>query len=171
MTEGIKTKPLMSKDALLRRIGEAYEELQRVVNALDENSISQSIGGGEWTVKDLLAHLASWEDILVRFHIGGLAFDEVIGMEGAVYRHTPYDEINEHLFMRHQGLTFEAAMGYWTEIHSRLLGELDVFPEDQLHQPHPQLSSGKAAGLNWIDYIVANTYEHYEEHLASLLKS
>ncbi len=168
MSEGVVTKPLMSKAALIQRISHTYSELQSAFEDFDEVAMATPIGNGDWTYKDILAHVASWEDILVRFHIGGEPFDQVLEMEGAIYRQTTFDEVNEHLNKRNKGLSVEEAKSFLNETHARVLEVLDSFPEDQLHQGHPQLSTGEYVSLNWIDYIIANTYEHYEEHLSTL---
>jgi hypothetical protein len=171
MSEGIVTKPLMSKEALIKRIESSYNELQLAYQSFDEVAMLDPLGEGDWAIKDILAHIASWEDILVRFHIGGEPFEQVIELDGARYRETTFDEVNDHLYERYKELSLEHAKALLEETHARVIKVLDSFPEDQLHQAHPQLSIGEYSSLNWIDYIVANTYEHYEEHLASLLKS
>lgn len=168
MSEGVVTKPLMSKEALIQRIKRTYSELQAAFQSFDEAAMARAIGDGDWTYMDIMSHIASWEDILVRFHMGGEPFDKVIGMEGAQYRETTFDEVNDHLHQKHKDLTAEQAKAFLGETHARVLKVLDSFPEDQLHQGHPQLSIGEYAALNWIDYIIANTYEHYEEHLTTL---
>jgi hypothetical protein len=168
MSEGVKTKPLMGKGALIKRVESAFNELQRNFQSFDEDGLSEPIGGGTWTYKDILTHIACWEDILVRFHLGGEPFDQVIGMEGAQYRITTFDEVNDHLFARYKDLTAEEANAFLETTHAQVLEALDAFPEDQLHQGHLRLSIGEYASLNWIDYIAANTYEHYEEHMGTL---
>jgi hypothetical protein len=168
MSEDAKTKPLMTKEALLKRIDQAFTELQRVTRSFDAEAAAKPLGESAWTFKDILLHIAGWEEIFVRFHHGGEPLDQVIVMEGAEYRVTSFDAINEHLFMLNQALSLDQAKARLEETHQRLLEILEAFPEQNLHQAHPRLSTGKAASLNWIDYIAANTYEHYEEHLAGI---
>jgi hypothetical protein len=165
MAEDAKTKPLMTKATLMEHIGEAYEALTLFIQDLSDQEMMEPIGEGTWSWKDTLAHIAAWEQILVHFHIEGKPFDEVLGMEGAQYRITSYDEVNEHLYRLYEKLSTDEVKVLIFESHERVLAALEDFPEEQLHQPHPLLSTGDAAGVNWIDYIAANTFEHYEEHL------
>jgi len=165
MADDAKTKPLMTKAALIERVKEAFETLSNYIDSLSEKDLQEPIGGGTWSWVDTIAHIASWEQILVRFHIGGEPFDQVIEMEGAKYRITSYDTVNEHLFKRYHGLSAHDVKTLINESHKIVQAAIESFPEDQLHQPHPLLSTGDAAGVNWIDYIAANTFEHYEEHL------
>ena len=161
------TKPLPGKAALLGRIEETFSQVQTALDALDEGAMIREVGGG-WTVKDTLAHIAAWEEILLRFHLGGEPFDRVIDLSGAEYRKTSFDDVNAHLHEMHRGLASEQVRHKLLDTHAALLEALADFPEEQLHQPHPRLSTGPAAGVCWIDYIAANTYEHYEEHLKQL---
>jgi hypothetical protein len=167
MSDDAKTKPLMTKPVLIEHINEAFEALTLFIQDLSDQEFVEPIGGGSWSWKDTVAHIAAWEQILVHFHIGGKSFDQVIGMEGAQYRITSYDEVNEHLYKLYQDLSTEEVRVLLLETHELVMAALDTFPEDQLHQPHPELSMGEAASVNWIDYITANTYEHYEEHLSA----
>jgi hypothetical protein len=168
MSEESKTKPLMTKKALMDRIELGFTELQRLARSLDAEAAAKPHGEGAWTVKDMLLHIADWEEIFVRFHLGGEPLDEVIGMEGAEYRVTSFDVINDHLFKRNQAFSLDQVKARLEETHQRFLEVLKTFPEEDLHQPHPRLSTGEAANLNWIDYIAANSYEHYQEHMAGI---
>lgn len=167
MSENARTKPLMTKAALMSRIECAFDAFQRVVETYSAEAMTQPLKHGGWSIKDTLAHLAGWETILLKFHLGGESFDQVIGLKGAEYRIISFDTVNDHLHERYQGLSAEQAHQFLRDTHIRLMSELENFPEDQLHQPHPGLSIGEYASLNWIDYVAANTYEHFEEHLAT----
>jgi hypothetical protein len=162
------TKPLMGKASLLMRIEAAFKAVLDVLEERDDPALLEAVGSGGWTLKDSLAHIAAWERILLEFHMGGEAFETVIGLDGAVYRVTPYDVINAHLHARYKNMPPGEVRRLVLDTHARLITALENFPEDELYQPHPALSVGEAARLNWIDYITANTYEHYEEHLAEL---
>jgi hypothetical protein len=162
------TKPLMGKDALLRRIQGAFEAVVQTLDQLDDLALMEAVGSGGWTVKDSLAHIAAWERILLEFHLTGTPFDVVTGLRGAEYRVTSYEKINTHLNARYKDLSPAEVRQLVLGTHDELMAVLEEFPEDDLYQPHPKLSVGEAAGLNWIDYIAANTFEHFEEHLAEL---
>ena len=167
MAEDAKTKPLMTKAALVERVRGAFENLLQSIGKLTDEQMLEPVGEGKWSWKDIVAHIAAWEDILVRFHLGGAPFDEVIQMRGAQYRITTYDAINEHLFQRFKTQNVQETKSYLQETHEAVMQALQAFPEEDLHQPHPRLSVGSSATVTWIDYIAANTYEHYEEHLVA----
>jgi hypothetical protein len=161
------TKPLLGKNALLRQIEGAFVQVVEALDEMDEGAFQRQVGGG-WTVKDTLAHIASWEMILLRFHLGGEPFEQVTGLAGAQYRVTGFETVNAHLLAANHELPAEEVRTRLLETHAALMKALADFPEENLHQPHPELSKGEAASLCWIDYIAANTYEHIEEHLAEI---
>ncbi len=163
-----KTKPLMGKAALLGRIQDTFEVVLQKLNQSDDLALLVTVGSGGWTVKDALAHIAAWERILFDFHIAGKPFDLVTGLRSAEYRVTSFDEVNAHLYNRFKDLSPADVRQLVLDTHHELMAVLEAFPEEDLYQPHPELSTGEAAQLTWFDYIAANTYEHYEEHLAEL---
>lgn len=161
------TKPLPRREALLQRIDEAFRPIAEALETMDDEAFERK-AGGDWTVKDTLAHIASWERILLRFHLGGEPFDQVTGLPGASYRVTSFDEVNAHLHAVNRKLSADEVRTMLLQTHAKLMEALADFPEERLHQPHPELSTGEAASLCWIDYIAANTYEHIEEHMAEI---
>jgi hypothetical protein len=161
------TKPLPRKGALLQRIDSAFRPVAEALETMDDAEFERRVGGG-WTVEDTLAHIASWEQILLRFHLGGEPFDQVTGLPGARYRVTSFDEVNAHLHEVNRKLSADEVRTMVLQTHAELMEALADFPEERLHQPHPELSTGEAASLCWIDYIAANTYEHIEEHMAEI---
>src|SRR5262245_25567284 len=52
----------MGKQEFLERIRTARAELNEALSGLSEEQVSQDIAIGEWTVKDILAHLATWQN-------------------------------------------------------------------------------------------------------------
>jgi uncharacterized damage-inducible protein DinB len=52
----------VSKQEFLERMRAARAELNEAISGLSEDQIGQDIVAGEWTVKDILSHLAAWEN-------------------------------------------------------------------------------------------------------------
>jgi hypothetical protein len=157
-----------SKQALLAKIEDGFNALMRVSESLDDRTMLANVGEGEWSVKDHLAHIAAWEEILLHFHIGGEPFETVIGVPGALYRVTSYDLLNEHLHRRHKDLTSGEVIARLKAGHEAVMGALDRMTEDELAQPRAWLDTPEAPSGPMAQYIARNTYEHYAEHLATI---
>jgi len=91
-----------SIEEILERVERTYSELIELIGTLDEAIIVERSSENEWSVQDLLAHVAAWEEVLLNFHLSGKRFEDVVDMRGAEYRVTIFDEINKHIFERHR---------------------------------------------------------------------
>ncbi len=53
-----------SRPQALRVLGEDHESVRELVERLGSDDLARpaTIGGGDWSAKDLLGHLTSWEE-------------------------------------------------------------------------------------------------------------
>lgn len=154
-----------SIEEILERVERTYSELIELIGTLDEAIIVERSSENEWSVQDLLAHVAAWEEILLNFHLSGKRFEDVVDMRGAEYRVTPFDEINKHIFERHRKWTFEEVSQYAERTHRELLDRLSQITENELRAPPSALVAMGIEVDSLVSYIAGNTYEHYLEHL------
>jgi len=109
----------MTKEEVLARLAESRQTLHQAIEGLSEEEMTQPQVEGVWTVKDVLGHIASWEETclepLRRYADGGPFEVEVIedylvwNDEQATHkRDIPLDAILDELLTVRQGLV-EAA--------------------------------------------------------------
>lgn len=154
----------MNKTELLSEIKTSYAGLLGLVERLDDTMLSKCLGGG-WRIKDILAHIAAWEEVLIRFHIQAQPFGQVVGSETIDYWESTEDETNEHFYQRHRDWSGERVLSYLQETHEKLSEVIEALPEDALANPTVQ-SAASAQPMNpLIDYVIGNTIAHYEEHV------
>ncbi len=57
-----------TRDEALTTLREGYDEIHRLLEGVSDEDLSRprTIGGGEWSAKDLLGHVASWEEIALQ---------------------------------------------------------------------------------------------------------
>lgn len=158
----------MNKSELLSKIKVDFDRLSRMVTDLDAETLNKSLGEGEWAIKDILAHIAAWEDVLLRFHIQAQPFDHVIGLAGADYWESSEDETNEHFYRGHRDWSGERVLTYLQTTHEGLIKALEALPEERLGGPtlHPGFEARTLNPL--VDYVVGNTIDHYQEHFAMI---
>ena len=63
------TKQPMSRDDVLATLREASAKLDALLERLDETEMVEARIHGDWTVKDMLAHLASWERLEIGWRV------------------------------------------------------------------------------------------------------
>lgn len=83
----------MNQRALLETVEESWRRLDAAVAELDEATLSEQGVVGEWSVKDLLGHIAAWEQRAVEHverwrrgeppALGGVSVDEFNAREAA----------------------------------------------------------------------------------------
>jgi uncharacterized damage-inducible protein DinB len=119
----------MTKEEALARLAESRQTLHQAIEGLSEEEMTQPQVEGVWTVKDVLGHIASWEETclepLQRYADGGPFEVEVIedymawnDEQAARKRDVPLDTILEELANVRQGLVEAASRlsaGQWKQ--------------------------------------------------------
>jgi hypothetical protein len=138
---------LGTSSATLARVQEAWWPFRAAAASIGIGELDRPTPAG-WTYKDLLAHVAAWEEAtatrLARFRGNG-APAEPPGEQDAFNA-----QVVHAWRSRAAGAVFDAL----DESHARLVGEVGALADDQL-----------GAHEGWAARIIAsNTYDHYEEH-------
>jgi hypothetical protein len=138
----------VTKPDLIREEDEAWAELRSLVDPLGPDLLLEDGYHPDWSVKDLLAHLAAWiaeaAQALQQMRLGTYRRQEL-----------DEDEMNRAFYEAFRDLDLHDV---WTQLHSsrgRMLEELDLLPEEALDE--------HAAA--WFRESGA---EHYREHLPRL---
>lgn len=158
------------KDDMLERIEARYTELIDVIQELQTEATFDNDSPDQWSVTDHLTHVTVWEEVLLRFHLGGEKFDQVVGLEGARYRQTPFDEINEIIHKRYRDRSSPEVMEFAQQTHTKLMEKLKQLSQEELEAPAAALQQQGYRAKKLVHYIAAITYEHYSEHLQVLEK-
>jgi len=96
---------------------------------LDANTLVSTLVMGEWTVKDVLAHVAAWDDIHANRAELALAGreTEIVGVEA--------DERNAELFVQRRGWPLEQAVQAAIDSRQRFLNIVNAANVEQLVRP------------------------------------
>jgi uncharacterized damage-inducible protein DinB len=150
----------MTKEEVLARLAESRQTLHQAIEGLSKEEMTQPQVEGVWTVKDVLGHIASWEETclepLRRYADGGPFAVEVIedymawnNEQAARKRDIPLDAILDELATVRQGLVEAAnrlSAGQWKQRvpfswggQGTIAEVLDVFYQHELgHVRHIQ---------------------------------
>ncbi|HJZ49552.1 MAG TPA: dienelactone hydrolase family protein [Roseiflexaceae bacterium] len=155
------------KSELLERIHSSYTALERTIAQLRVEQMATPIDGS-WSAKDLLAHIATWEHVMLEFHVGGKPFSEVTRLTNVPYGPTPVDQINEAFYERDKDLPLTEVLQAFRGAHQQLLETLNGMSEDDLFRPYTPPGRGPDSAGQLIDWVIGDSYEHYDEHRATL---
>ena len=155
-----------SKAQLMARIQNVWNALDQMVSQLTEDQLNLR-GGGTWSIKDNLAHLASWEEFMILCYLQKHPAYQAMQIDEEAFRQMDEDATNEVLFQRHRGQSSTDVLKFYRDTHHKVLDTLDKMTFDELMKPY-NANDPKARPV--ILWVIGNTYDHYQEHQVNIKK-
>jgi hypothetical protein len=152
----------LTRAALDERIEHSWGELDGLATSLDGRSLETQVAAG-WTVKDHLLHLSAWEESLLGL-LDGRDRAAAMGLPGMGGAHV--DTINAAVFEQHRADSPADALARFRQTHRQLLDRLGELSDQDLSRPYSDFQPGTDDSRPVGGWIVGNTFEHYDEHLA-----
>ncbi len=151
----------MTKEELLANIERDWETLQAAIDGLSDAQMTEMPVVGEWTVKDLLAHLAVCESILVTdLYKIERGFVPDLGLTAA-----QVDQLNAQYYRDQKDRPLERVLEDLHDVHLALLNRLENLPDAALSDPRRfQWMKGQPLSA----FVAEDSFEHYREHTAEL---
>lgn len=148
------------KAELLARIDREWTALRELIDSLSPKQMSEAIPGS-WSVKDHLVHLSTWEQFLLRYHLGQEPPHIVMGIEAETFESLDEDGLNALIYERSQDRPLEDVLDSFTQSHSQVLDALEPVTFADLMKPRYADDPDARPLINW---VIGNTYDHYREH-------
>jgi hypothetical protein len=140
----------VDKQQLLKRLDQAWVALKESYAGLPGSQMVQPGVTGNWSVKDILAHVSTWEQEAVKYL-------PLILEGGRPPRYsTKYggiDAFNALMSEQNRGLSLTQVLKQLDEIHRQLVDYVQSVPEEQF------ATEGRFRRRLRLD-----TYSHYPEH-------
>ena len=143
----------MHKERLFQRITTAWQELQDAIAGLPDAALRAPGAVGEWSVRDLLAHIATWEEEALKalpVIVEGGKLPRYASQGGIDAFNARQQEAKRHLSL--DRLRLEMA-----STHQRLLALIDRVPEQAY-----------AAEGRFLKRLRLDTYGHWRGHAADV---
>lgn len=140
-------------EKLLQRIEGAWTALQESYVGLSDARLTESGVTGDWSVKDILAHVTIWEEEALK-HL------PLILEGGRPPRYVKYggiDAFNARMTGQKRTLSLAAVLRQLHETHGRLLAFIASIPPDHLR-----------AGSRPRRRLRLDTYGHYPQHAEAI---
>jgi hypothetical protein len=153
----------LTKAQVLGRIWADHALLEATIAPLSAMQMTQPLPDS-WSVKDVLAHITTWEGLLVLWLeavvAGTLPATMVPPTADAV------DRLNAARYTVTHAYPLPTVLTAFHRSFGRVLQAVNALPEDvDLRTP---LALDWAAGEALGQLIAENTYEHYQEHMAAI---
>lgn len=137
----------MDKTTLMNMIQTEYAQFELLIASLSETQLCMAPFEGEWSVKDIMAHIAIWEQICTRW------LDECSrGVTPQPSERVDY-ESNDRIYRENQDRTLVEVQKLFHFAHQQFLHQVDLLfqtlPEEDINASHCFAKQIR----NWIDKI------------------
>ena len=150
-----------SKHELLQEMAEARAALEDLLARVPEERFLEPGRWGEWTLKDLVAHIAAYERWTAEQCGPDPAPEEIARMRAESEGGT--DALNDAIYRQHRDDPLESVLAESRAAYETLRRTLEQLDEDALGRPRWRTGD---AGL--LAALPGQSYAHYRDHLGGL---
>ena len=129
---------------------------EAMIRQVDQEKFNSPGAAGEWSLKDIIAHITWHEKEMVRLV-------EAHALVGSELRNLPTDERNTVIYVEVRDLPLEQVLADSTQVHQQLLDALPSLSDADLTDP-TDFTNMPPDWQPWL-VIAQNTYEHYQDHI------
>jgi hypothetical protein len=140
----------MNRQQLLDKVDKAWVALKESYAGLSDAQLAEPGVVGEWSVKDLLAHVTTWEEEALKYLpviIDGKTPPRYSTQYGGI------DAFNDLRTEQKRRFSLPEVLAQFVEIHSRLISYIQTVPEEQFTRETP-----------FRHRLRLDTYSHYPLH-------
>jgi hypothetical protein len=121
----------VSREEAIRIVSEGHRSVQELLSRLDDDAFVRrgTIGGGDWSAKDLAGHLADWEEYAI------LSLDEWRARVRPWFDDVDTDIVNDEAIVRHLDDPAAGVRRRFTELHDRFRSALIDMSDAEWNEP------------------------------------
>lgn len=144
----------MQKEQLIQKLDLAWADLQGAIAGLTEAEMLEPGVTGNWSVKDILAHVTWWEAESLQ-HLPAILRGERTPRYADLYG--GINAFNAQMSEKKRGLTLTQVLDEMNETHRRLIETVRAAPDEQI-----------ATETRFRRRLRLDTYSHYPEHTRAI---
>ena len=149
----------MTKEDILTKLAESRRDLHRAIQDLSEEEMTQVQVQGVWTIKDILGHIASWEELCqepLQRYADGDPFEAEVTKD--------YLSLNPVLVSRKHNTPLDTILAEWDAIRQELVAAASKLSAERWVQSvlFPWGDEGPVAEM------LEELYEHELEHVQAI---
>ena len=147
----------ISKASLVKDATSQHRRLEKTLASLTPQQMETPGVTGEWSVKDLLFHLAAWEKNLVAWYAAGRRGERPD--MACVASRQGMNDFNQQVYEQNHTRPLAEARAEFTLSYQQILRVVDAIPEDEMFTHNRFAWTGK-----WLlaDFVSANLGNHYK---------
>ena len=127
-----------TRDEAIRLLEEQHAEVARLLAELDDDAFVRRgmIGGGEWSAKDLAAHLGIWEELAIET-MQTFGRGERPPIEDWFNESGAGDRVNAAGTERFLDTPAPDVLAWFEDLHRRVVGEIGAMSDEAWTAPYP----------------------------------
>jgi hypothetical protein len=140
----------MDRQQLLKKLDKAWGLFKESYAGLSDTQLTQPGAMGTWSLKDILAHVTTWEEETLKYLpliSQGDRPPRYSTMYGGI------DAFNAHMMEQKRGLSLSEVVRQLDATHRRLIDYIQSVPQEQFARETP-----------FRRRLRLDTYRHYAEH-------
>jgi len=146
-----------TKTELLSESRKEHQALDEILASLSMDEMLQNGVAGEWTVKDLLAHLYEWEQMVLMWLAAGERGEKpAVPAEG--YKWSQLPALNEVIRQKHLARPLKEVRAMYGASYRQIMEKIETLSEEELFTPglYPWMNKNTLAA-----YFTSCTSSHY----------
>ncbi|HZU66051.1 MAG TPA: ClbS/DfsB family four-helix bundle protein [Ktedonobacteraceae bacterium] len=153
----------MNKARLLDEINSNYATLETALASLKQEQMTTPVVTGDWSIKDILAHLAAWHRYLL-IHLQAAMRNEEPADKGFTGGGDT-DTMNARFYEQNKIRSLDDVQADFRATYRQVVEAVQALSDEDLFDP--QRFAWMKGNALW-ELVAGNTYEHYQEHLQSI---
>jgi hypothetical protein len=144
-----------TKNNVISKVITDRRRLEQNLANLSPDEMVQPGVVGEWSVKDLLAHLAHWEEL----HMGWIEASrrgESIEVPGYDSTWKDLDPLNQMIYAKHSQESLESVLAYFRATHQAFMEQLEALTDEELFTPGFFAFTGQGRLEGWYGAFAAH---------------
>jgi hypothetical protein len=139
----------MDKQRLLKHLEKAWAAIKESYGGLSDSRLTEPGAMGDWSVKDILTHVTTWEEEALKY----LPLIIAGGRPPRYSRYGGIDGFNAQMTEQKRGLALSEVLWQLDETHRRLLDYIRSVPEEHFTRE-----------TRFRHRLRLDTYSHYPQH-------
>jgi uncharacterized protein (TIGR03083 family) len=156
-----------TEQQLLVESQKEYQALEKLLAPLTPEQMTQPGAVGDWSVKDVLAHLYEWQQMFFGWYEAGLR-GETPALPGRGYKWNQLPALNHEIYLAYRDAPLDDVLARFHDSHRRTMALVEALSEEDLFAH---------GGFEWLGkhslavFINANTGSHYRWARTELRKA
>ena len=147
-----------TKEQLLSLSQENYDRLFSLVEPLSSEDRTRPGVNGDWSVKDILAHLTAWHHLFFTWYEAGSRGEKpAMPAPGCTWKTTP--ELNEKIYQEHRHQAYDTVAAELNASHGKMMALISGHSDEDLFTKKRYKWTGSTSLGS---YAVSASSSHYQ---------